>query len=171
MQLPLIAVLLVAGIIVGILFPGRLTDVFGTATLYVFLPALIFEGAWRLEFRTMRSMAAPIAVLAVPGVLLTAAIIAAGVHYAGRIPWPPALLLGAILSATDPVAVLAIFRRLWLPRMLTTIIESEALLNGILELGIVKTLRSPENLAIFQKSAGHRAATPDMPVTVESLEV
>ncbi|HLW38230.1 MAG TPA: cation:proton antiporter, partial [Candidatus Eremiobacteraceae bacterium] len=96
MQLPLIAGLLVAGIIVGVLFPGRLTDVFGAATLYVFLPALIFEGAWRLEFRTMRSVAGPITFLAVPGVIGTAAIIAVLVHYAGHVEWSAALLLGAI---------------------------------------------------------------------------
>ncbi|HET9392418.1 MAG TPA: cation:proton antiporter [Candidatus Rubrimentiphilum sp.] len=129
MQLPLIAVLLVAGIIVGVVFPGRLTDVFGAATLYVFLPALIFEGAWRLETPMMRRMWRPIALLAIPGVLCTAGIIAVCIHYLGGVSWVSALLLGAILSATDPVAVLAIFRRLQLPPLLTTIVESEALLN------------------------------------------
>jgi CPA1 family monovalent cation:H+ antiporter len=99
------------------------------ATLYVFLPALIFEGAWRLHPPTMRRAWAAITLLAVPGVLCTAAIIGICVHYAGHLPWISALLLGAILSATDPVAVLAIFRRLRLPAALTTIVESEALLN------------------------------------------
>lgn len=129
MQLRLIAGLVIAGIIVGIAFPGRLTDVFGVATLYVFLPALIFEGARRLHPPTMRRAWAAITLLAVPGVLGTAAIIAMCVHYVGHLPWISALLLGAILSATDPVAVLAIFRRLRLPDTLTTIVESEALLN------------------------------------------
>ncbi|HEX5274151.1 MAG TPA: cation:proton antiporter [Candidatus Rubrimentiphilum sp.] len=129
MQLGLVAALLIAGIIVGVIFPGRLTGVFGAATLYVFLPALIYEGAWRLESRTMRRMWGPILVLAVPGVVCTAAIVALCVHYIGSVGWIPALLLGAILSATDPVAVLAIFRRLRLPPSLLTIVESEALLN------------------------------------------
>jgi CPA1 family monovalent cation:H+ antiporter len=129
MQLRLIAALVIAGIIVGVAFPGRLTDVFGVATLYVFLPALIFEGAWRLHPPTMRRAWAAITLLAVPGVLFTAVIIAICVHYFGHLPWISALLLGAILSATDPIAVLAIFRRLRLPNTLTTIIESEALLN------------------------------------------
>ena len=129
MQLGLVAALLIAGIIIGVIFPGRLTGVFGAATLYFFLPALIYEGAWRLEPRAMGRMWGPILMLAVPGVICTAAIIAVCVHYLGGIGWIPALLLGAILSATDPVAVLAIFRRLRLPRSLLTIVESEALLN------------------------------------------
>jgi CPA1 family monovalent cation:H+ antiporter len=129
MQLWSIAALLVAGIIAGTIFPGKLTTVFGAATLYAFLPALIFEGAWRLDPATMRRMWGPIATLAVPGVFCTAGIVALCVHYAGGVPWTSALLLGAILSATDPVAVLAIFKRLGLPPALTTIVESEALLN------------------------------------------
>jgi CPA1 family monovalent cation:H+ antiporter len=129
MQLGFIAALLIAGVVAGVIFPGRLTGVFGAATLYVFLPALIYEGAWRLESRTMGRMWGPILMLAVPGVVCTAAIVAVCVHYLGSVGWIPALLIGAILSATDPVAVLAIFRRLRLPHSLVTIVESEALLN------------------------------------------
>ncbi len=129
MQLGVVAALLIAGIIVGVIFPGRLTGVFGAATLYIFLPALIYEGAWRLEARTMGRMWGPILMLAVPGVVCSAAIVTICLHYLGSVGWIPALLLGAILSATDPVAVLAIFRRLRLPRSLLTIVESEALLN------------------------------------------
>ena len=125
MQLWHIALLLVAGIAVGIVYPERLTGLFGTATLYVFLPALIFEGAWHLDFHVMRRAWKPIALLALPGVVLTAGIIALTMRYVGAFGWAPALLLGAILCATDPVAVVAIFRRL----DVATIIESESLLN------------------------------------------
>ncbi len=140
MQLGYIAALLIAGIAAGVIFPGRLTGVFGAATLYVFLPALIFEGAWRLDAQTMRRMCGPILILAVPGVICTAGIITLCVHYAGGISWTAALLLGAILSATDPVAVLAIFKRLRLPAALTTIIESEALLNDAVAVVIYRAV-------------------------------
>lgn len=129
MKLWHIAALLVAGIAVGIAFPGRFTGLFGQATLYVFLPALIFEGAWHLDLRLMRRASVPIALLAVPGVVLTAGVIAVCVHYIGTFGWGAALVLGAILSATDPVAVVAVFRRLPIPRELATIVESESLLN------------------------------------------
>ena len=75
MQLWYIAALLVAGIVAGIAFPGKLAPVFGAATLYLFLPALILEGAWRLETRTMGRMWGPILMLAVPGVVCTAEVL------------------------------------------------------------------------------------------------
>jgi CPA1 family monovalent cation:H+ antiporter len=140
MRIAYIFPLLAAGIAVGLIVPGKLTDVFGAATLYVFLPALIFDGAWRLDAPAMRRMWRAIALLAIPGVLATAAIVAACTHYLGGIPWTAALLLGAILSATDPVAVLAIFRRSHLPRVLTTIVESEALLNDAVAVAIVRAV-------------------------------
>ncbi|HKU66572.1 MAG TPA: sodium:proton antiporter [Candidatus Baltobacteraceae bacterium] len=129
MKLWHIAALLVAGIAIGVALPGRLTSLFGQATLYVFLPALIFEAAWNLDVHLVKRTAAPIALLAVPGVAITAAVIAVCVHYAGALDWNAALLLGVILSATDPVAVVAVFRRLPIPKELATIVESESLLN------------------------------------------
>jgi len=109
--------------------PGRLGGLFQVATLYVFLPALIFEAAWALDLPTMRRAWKPIVLLAVPGVAITASIVAASAHYLGGLALPVALLLGAMLSATDPIAVVAIFRRLSVPKELATIVESESLLN------------------------------------------
>jgi CPA1 family monovalent cation:H+ antiporter len=129
MKLWHIAALLVAGLIVGVVFPYRLTEIFGQATLYVFLPALIFEAAWNLDLHLMRRAWRPIVLLAVPGVALTAGVIALCVHFIGTFAWGSALVLGAILSATDPIAVVAVFRRLSVPRRLATIVESESLLN------------------------------------------
>ncbi len=158
MQLGYIAALLIAGIAAGVIFPGRLTGLFGAATLYVFLPALIYEGAWRLEPRTMGRMWSPILILTVPGVIGTAAIIAVSVHYAGSIGWIPALLLGAILSATDPVAVLAIFRRLQLPHSLLTLVESEALLNDAVAVIIYRGVAAAATVTVaagLWQATGH----------------
>lgn len=135
-----IAVLLVAGIAVGIVLPGRLTGIFGAATLFVFLPALIFEAAWHLDFHLMRRNWKPIALLTIPGVVLTAGIIATISHYFGPFAWGSALLLGAILSATDPIAVIAVFRRLQIPRRLKNIIESESLLNDAIAVVIYRAI-------------------------------
>ncbi len=67
--------------------------------------------------------------LAIPGVLLTAGIVGALVHWAIGLEWAPALLFGAIVSATDPIAVLAIFKRLGAPHELELIVEGESLFN------------------------------------------
>ncbi|MEO9169576.1 MAG: cation:proton antiporter [Candidatus Baltobacteraceae bacterium] len=129
MKLRQIAIVLVVGVVVGELRPGLFADILRNATLYVFLPALIFEAAWQLDFTLMRRAWRPIALLAIPGVAITAAVIALVAHAFGGMALAAALVLGAILSATDPVAVVAIFRRLKVPALLATIVESESLLN------------------------------------------
>jgi len=116
------------GIGYGLIEPGRFAYAFGQATLYVFLPALLFEAAWNLNFRAMVRQRVAIAVLAGPGVLITALIVAGALSIV-RVPFAPALLTGAILSATDPIAVVAVFRRMKVPKTLATIIECESLFN------------------------------------------
>jgi CPA1 family monovalent cation:H+ antiporter len=124
-----IAALVAAGLITGEIWRGDLTAPFQHATLDVFLPALIFEGAWQLDPRTMFARRRAIALLILPGVALTAALVAAATHIFAGLALAAALLLGAIVSATDPVAVVAIFKRMRVPHDLATIVESESLLN------------------------------------------
>ncbi len=124
-----IGALVVAGLIVGEAKSAYFGPLFAFATFHVFLPAIIFEAAWQLDLRTMVRGWRAIVLLAVPGVVLTAAIIAASVHYLGGLALGASLVLGTVLSATDPVAVTAIFRRLPVPALLSTIVESESLLN------------------------------------------
>jgi len=119
----------VAGLVVGEVHPGRLTAAFQWATLELFLPVLIFEAAWNLDFMLMRHAWRPILLLAVPGVLITASLVALVVHRFGAVGAGTAILVGAILSATDPIAIVALFRRLPVPPALKTIVESESLLN------------------------------------------
>ena len=152
MRLWHIAALLVVGLLVGAVFPYRLTAIFGQATLYVFLPALIFEAAWNLDLRVMRRAWKAIVLLAVPGVALTAAVISVCVHYVGTFGWSAALVLGAILSATDPIAVVAVFRRLEVPKELATIVESESLLNDAVAVVLYRAI-----LAAIVVSAGSGA--------------
>lgn len=128
MKLWQIVAVVAAGVVVGTLEPGKLTYAFGHATLYVFLPALLFEAAWNLNYRTIVRQWRAIATLAGPGVVVTALIVAAGLVVV-HVPFGPAFLTGAILSATDPIAVVAVFRRLKVPKTLATIVECESLFN------------------------------------------
>ncbi len=123
-----ILIVVALGVAYGLIEPGRLTYAFGHATLYVFLPALLFEAAWNLNYRAIVRQWVAIATLAGPGVLLTAGLVAGALSIV-RVPLGPALLTGAILSATDPIAVVAIFRRLKAPKTLITIVECESLFN------------------------------------------
>jgi monovalent cation:H+ antiporter, CPA1 family len=96
---------------------------------YVFLPILLFEAAFNLEARHLMSEWRRILVLAVPGVLVAFALTAAGMHLAGGVAWSVALLFGALISATDPVSVLALFRHLGVAPRLTTLVDAESLFN------------------------------------------
>ncbi|EAU53583.1 cation:proton antiporter [Mariprofundus ferrooxydans] len=97
--------------------------------LYVFLPALIFESSYNLNARRLVHNIGPVLTLAVPGLLISTFTIGCILWWATAIPFSMALLLGAILSATDPVAVVSIFRQIGAPDRLNTLIEGESLFN------------------------------------------
>src|SRR5581483_5076908 len=128
MKLWHIIVVVALGVLYGVVEPGRLTYALGHATLYVFLPPLLFEASWNLSLRAIRRQWPAIATLAGPGVLLTALIVAGSLGLAA-VPIGPALLTGTILSATDPIVVIAVFRHLAVPKTLATIVECESLFN------------------------------------------
>ncbi|GAB6043375.1 cation:proton antiporter [Endothiovibrio diazotrophicus] len=108
--------------------------------LFVFLPTLIFESAFNLDARQLRSNLLPILTLAVPGLILSTALIGVLVWLATPIELPAALLLGAILSATDPVAVISIFKQLGAPKRLTILVEGESLFNDATAIVAAKIL-------------------------------
>jgi len=107
---------------------------------YVFLPTLIFESAFNLDVRQLYDNLGSVLVLAVPGLLLSTIIIGLIVGMATPIPYTAALLLGAILSATDPVAVIAIFRRLGTPQNLRVLVEGESLFNDATSVVLARIL-------------------------------
>jgi len=112
------------------------------ATLAFFLPALIFEAAWDFDTGLLRRVWTPIVVLAFPGVFATALIVAFGVALTGKIALTSALVLGAIVAATDPVAVLALFRRLRMPHELLAVVEGESVVNDGVAIVLTQTLLS-----------------------------
>lgn len=141
MNLAYVLAAVLAGVAYGMLDPHRLTGIVGPATLYVFLPLLLFEAAWNLNYRAIKRFWRPIATLAGPGVALTAIVVAGSLYLAGT-PVAPALLAGAILSATDPIAVVAVFRRLRVPLALATIIECESLFNDAVAVVLYRAVLS-----------------------------
>lgn len=124
------AVLLVAlGAGAGTIWHVRPPFDFGPALLFVFLPPLVFEAAWVIDLRELRANWLRVAMLAFPGTLFVACIIAGALTAFGALPFASALLLGAMVSATDPVAVVAVFRRVPVPAALRTVVEAESLSN------------------------------------------
>ncbi len=97
--------------------------------LLVFLPVLLFEGAYNVPARRLLDNVLPITLLAVPGVLLGTLVTGAIVHAILGLDWGVAFLFGALISSTDPIAVVSLFRELGAPRRLTLLVEGESLFN------------------------------------------
>jgi CPA1 family monovalent cation:H+ antiporter len=97
--------------------------------LFLFLPPLLFDAAFRLDERELRLVARPVALLAVPGVFATALLVGGAVWLVLDVPLGVALLFGSIVAATDPVAVLGVIHRLNVPSRLAIVPEAESLVN------------------------------------------
>lgn len=97
--------------------------------LYVFLPTLIFQATLEMNIRRMMDDWVPILTLAVVAVVVATLTIGYALSAFGGLPLMAALLIGAIVSTTDPSAVVTIFRSLSAPKRLSRIVEGEALLN------------------------------------------
>ncbi len=104
--------------------------------LYVFLPTLIFEAAFAMDVHTFKKTAANASLMAIPGIILAmlmTGLIVMGVNRSGLglqgWGWPVALMFGAVASATDPVAVVALLKELGAGKKLGTLIEGESMLN------------------------------------------
>jgi monovalent cation:H+ antiporter, CPA1 family len=93
------------------------------------LPPLLFEAAYHIDWGRLRRNAPLVAVLATLGVALFGAVAATGMHYLAGWPWGSALIFGALISATDPVSVIATFREARASGRLLLLMESESLLN------------------------------------------
>ncbi len=97
--------------------------------LALLVPPLVFEAAFHLRAEDLLHDALPIALLAVPGVVLTMLIVGGVVHYGTGLDLGPAMLFGALVAATDPIAVVALFRVLGAPKRLQVLLEGESLFN------------------------------------------
>jgi len=132
LRLPYTVALVVAGLIVGIVagaagYPPL--DVSPDVVLLVLLPGLVFEAAYRLRLAELRRWFGGLGLLAVPGVLISAGIVALVLNVGTGLRLDLAFIVGAMVSATDPAAVVATFKRLRVPPALSTMVDGESLLN------------------------------------------
>ncbi|CAA0811542.1 Sodium/hydrogen exchanger 7 [Striga hermonthica] len=99
--------------------------------LAVFLPALLFESSFSMEVHQIKRCIMQMFLLAGPGVVISTFFIGAALKlfFPYNWSWNTSLLLGGLLSATDPVAVVALLKELGASKKLNTIIEGESLMN------------------------------------------
>ncbi|HEY7984453.1 MAG TPA: sodium:proton antiporter [Ktedonobacterales bacterium] len=156
LRVPYTLALVVVGLVLGMsgLLPRVRLD--PVVVLFVFLPLLLFEGAWSMRLAQLLAEWAPVALLALPGLLISIVVTALVVRAGIGLAWPVALLLGAMVSPTDPVAVLALLRQLDLPERLRALVEGESLFNDGLGAAAFTMLLA---LAVAA-GAGQPAASP-----------
>ena len=128
-NLPYTVALVGFGIVAGALAQPLQVEITPELVLVVLLPALIFEASYQTDFAKLRPSIGGVALLAGPGVFVSAAIIAAALHFGAGLAAPQAFVVGAMLSATDPAAVIATFKSLGSPRRLSTLVEAESVFN------------------------------------------
>ena len=97
--------------------------------LYVFLPTLLFQATLGMNLRRMLDDWVPILVLAVVAVVVATVSVGFALSVVSALPLAACLLVGAIVSTTDPSAVVSNFRSISAPQRLSRIIEGESLLN------------------------------------------
>jgi CPA1 family monovalent cation:H+ antiporter len=127
--LPYPVVLAAAGIAVGLLPGGQFPRLGGSVILLAFVPGLVFEAALTLDLAELRRRMLPVSLLATVGVAMTVLLIGVLTHLMLGFSWASGFLLGAILAATDPIAVVTLLRRLKAPGGLAAILEGESLFN------------------------------------------
>ncbi|MEI4263851.1 cation:proton antiporter [Roseovarius sp. D0-M9] len=146
LRLPYTVILAVVGILIGagaiFFLRTDLTDALNPVAeailglpirsnvfLYVFLPTLLFQATLGMNLRRMLDDWVPIIVLAVVAVVVATFSVGYALSWVSALPLAACLLIGAIVSTTDPSAVVTIFRSISAPRRLARIIEGESLLN------------------------------------------
>ncbi len=128
-RVPYALALVVTGLLVGLtrLLPQAHLE--PQLLFTVFLPPLLFESAIHLRLDALRGNFKPIAIYTLAGTILSTFLVGGLVAWLLKLPLPSALVFGALISATDPISVIAIFKRLGAGRRLTLIMEAESLFN------------------------------------------
>ncbi|MDF3072592.1 MAG: sodium:proton antiporter [Alphaproteobacteria bacterium] len=121
--------------------------------LYLFLPPLLFTAGLGIDVRRLFDEFAAVLLMAVVAVLVTIAVVGLAMHWISGVDAIACFLLGAIVSTTDPAAVIGIFRDIGAPKRLTILVEGESLLNDAAAIAVFTIL-----VAMLSGTAGDASA-------------
>lgn len=128
LRIPYTVALVLAGLALSIHSTIQI-DLTPDLILYFLIPPLVFEAAYHLKYDQLMKDMRMIVLLAVPGVIINLLIVGGIIAWGAGLSINAALLFGALIAATDPVSVVAIFRKLGAPKRLELMLESESLFN------------------------------------------
>ncbi|HHP7231986.1 MAG TPA: cation:proton antiporter [Xenococcaceae cyanobacterium] len=148
-QIPYTLLLVIVGL--GLAFVDiRLVDLSPELILEIFLPPLLFEAAWNIRWRNLQQSLLPVSLFAIVGVVISVVGVAFALSQFTTLSLATALLVGASLSATDPVSVVALFRELGASKSLSIIMEGESLFNdGVAVVAFVLLVGIPLGIQEF----------------------
>lgn len=128
-RLPYSIALVIAGLTIGTsnLLPH--VEMTPSLILLVCLPPLLFEASWNTNISVLRKNWCSVWLLATFGVFVSMLAVAAIMHLGAGFTIGSALVFGSLISATDPISVVSLFRKMGLPEDLTMVLEGESLLN------------------------------------------
>ena len=129
LHIPYTVGLVLVGLALTIFGRGSFPAITSELILVLLVPPLVFEAAFFLDLDELRRELPFVLILTIPGVILTTLLVGGLVWFAAGLPLLTALVFGAMISATDPVAVVALFRTFGVPKRLQVILEGESLLN------------------------------------------
>lgn len=132
--LPVVCWIVLFGVAYGLIQKFTLTDLplirlTPDVILYIFLPVLIYDSSRKLDLKVAKTEAASSVLLATVGILVSMFVMAVPIRLLSDLPWMDTLFFCAIMSATDPVAVAAVFKVFPVPEKLKMLVEGESLLN------------------------------------------
>jgi monovalent cation:H+ antiporter, CPA1 family len=150
MRLPYSVGLVAAGMVIALVPFAPKVSLTRDLIFTGLLPPLIFEAAFYLRWTELRRDLPVVVALATGGVVLSAAVTTAGMHWVAQWEWMSAVVFGIVIAATDPVSVIAVFREANVHGRLRLLVESESLFNdgtAAVAFGIAVTLASGHSLS------------------------
>ncbi|MHC4606798.1 MAG: cation:proton antiporter [Planctomycetota bacterium] len=130
-RLPYTVALVLAGLAVAFVPGMPRFELTPGIVLYIVLPGILFQAGMHLDFEELHKNLKPIALLAIPGVLVSTVVTAGVFHLitGGALPFKYCLLFGALVSPTDPISVLAVLKQMGVPERIRFLMEGESLFN------------------------------------------
>jgi CPA1 family monovalent cation:H+ antiporter len=128
-RVPYTVALVLAGRILSFFPNPFIFDAGGDLILAILVPPLLFEATLQIKWEKFRKDIIPILLLAVVGTFLGTIIVGEIITWVLDVPLLAAFAFGALISATDPVAVISFFRSLGVSKRLGLLVEGESLLN------------------------------------------
>jgi CPA1 family monovalent cation:H+ antiporter len=154
-RIPYTVALVVAGLALSFR-AGLQIELTSELILALLLPPLVFEAAFHLDFENLKRSLPVIGMLAVPGVVINMLLVGGILNIGPGLPLGIALVFGSLIAATDPVSVIAIFRRLGAPKQLEVLLEGESLFNdgtAIVIFGLALEIMDAGSLNLFASIA------------------